>query len=523
MNGRRILCLALALVALSAPTARAQVARGDSAWAAGDFHVASIAYERALAADSSSVRALYRLGILASWDGRLDSALTLIARARSIEPQDPDVMIAQARISSWKGDHKAALALYDSVLAARPGNREAALSRAQVLGWVGRFKEADAGYARLMGENPRDLDALAGRGQIAAWSGDLKMAVEYYTAALSVDSSHVRSLVGLAQVRSWQGRHRESMELNDRALAIEQGNRDALQLQAAIRGARRPLLEPTLGWSHDSDDNTAWWETVRVSMFLADGLQGFANVGLAQLSDPTRQANRAGGEAGLRYNVGDFGVTGAVGVRHLSSDFASDQTPATWRGGLSYRLSPGAGIGVGYAHYPFDETAFLAGQKLIVDELSADGDVNLREDITLGLGGGFGWFSDDNQRHSFVVSVTKRFPPQWTAGLFGRLLGYDHQGQGYFSPDRYLTGEARGSFTQTWTGWEGRLGAGLGVQQTFEGATVQSEWHLDGRLARKWGVANEVALSLGYTNSAASSTTGAFRYFTGSLSARIGL
>jgi hypothetical protein len=52
---------------------------------------------------------------------------------------------------------------------------------------------------------------------------------------------------------------------------------------------------------------------------------------------------------------------------------------------------------------------------------------------------------------------------------------------------------------------------------------VQAEWHLDGRLARKWGVSNEVALFLAWTNSAASSTTGAFRYFTGSLSARIGL
>jgi len=46
---------------------------------------------------------------------------------------------------------------------------------------------------------------------------------------------------------------------------------------------------------------------------------------------------------------------------------------------------------------------------------------------------------------------------------------------------------------------------------------------LDGRLARKWGLSNEVALFLAWTNSAASSTTGAFRYFTGSLSARIGL
>jgi len=121
------------------------------------------------------------------------------------------------------------------------------------------------------------------------------------------------------------------------------------------------------------------------------------------------------------------------------------------------------------------------------------------------------------------VALTKRFPPQWTAGVYGRLLGYDQAGVGYFSPDRFLTGEGRGSYTYTWPGWEVRAGAGLGIQQTFEGADVQAEWHLDGRLARKWGLSNEVALFLAWTNSAASSTTGAFRYFTGSLSARIGL
>jgi hypothetical protein len=313
------------------------------------------------------------------------------------------------------------------------------------------------------------------------------------------------------------------MQLTNRALALQKDDRDARQLQASVRSAQRPLLEPTIGWSHDSDDNNAWWETLGASMFLADGLQGFASAGLAQLSDPTREAHRVSGEAGLRYNVGDFGLTGALGVRHLTSDFASDRTPATWRASASYRLSPGAGVGLGYGHYPFDETAFLAGRDLNVDEVSADGDVNLREDITLGVGGGFAWLSDDNQRHSFVMTVTKRFPPHWTAGVFGRLLGYDHKGVGYFSPDRFLTGEARGSYTYVWPGWEARLGAGLGVQQTFNGATVQGEWHVDGRLARKWGVVDEVALTLGYTNSAASSTTGAFRYFTGSLSARIGL
>lgn len=513
------------LLLCSAGVARldAQVSTADSAWAAGDFHGARIGYERALAGDSTSVRALYRLGVLASWDGELDSSLTLFNKARSYEPGDPDVRIAEARVLSWKGDYKGSVQHYDSVLADHPDNREAGLGRAQVLAWAGKYREADQQYALLMSVDPQDLDALAGRGQLAAWNADFPLAVEYYTAALAVDSNHVRSLVGLAQVRSWQGRHHEAMRLSDRALATESDNRDARQVQILARSARRPTLEPTVGWSHDTDDNNNWWETVAVSMYVADGLQGFSSVGLAQLSDPTRDANRSSAEGGARYNVGNFGFTGAIGVRNLSPDFADERTPATWRGSMSYRITPGAGVGVGYAHYPFDETAFLAGQDVDIDEVTADGDVNVGENLTLGGGGSLGWFSDGNMRHSFVVALTKRFPPQWTAGVYGRLLGYDQAGVGYFSPDRFLTGEGRGSYTYTWPGWEARAAAGLGIQQTFKGADVQAEWHLDGRMARKWGLSNEVALLLGWTNSAASSTTGAFRYFTGSLSARIGL
>ena len=133
----------------------AQESTADSAWAAGDFHGARIGYERALADDSTSVRALYRLGVLASWDGKLDSSLTLLGKARSYEPGDPDVRIAEARVLSWKGDYKGSVQHYDSVLADHPDNREAGLGRAQVLGWAGKYREADQQYALLMSVDPR--------------------------------------------------------------------------------------------------------------------------------------------------------------------------------------------------------------------------------------------------------------------------------------------------------------------------------------------------------------------------------
>jgi len=501
----------------------AQVPTGDAAWSQGDFHAARIAYEHALRDDSSSVRALYRLAILASWDSKLDSALVLLRKARALEPTELDVRAYEAKVLSWNGDTRGAIARYDSILAVAPDNREAAYGRGQTLAWSGRYDEADKAYVELVERNPADLDAIAARAQVAAWRGDLARAVDIYQSALKTDPNHVRSLVGLAQVRNWQGRHRESMQLADRALALEKNDREAQQVVASVRAARRPELNGSIGWSHDSDKNTNWWETIGTALYLADGLRAFASAGLGELHDPARDAHRYVAEVGATYATGNLGITAAVGLRTLTADSGSDRTPASWRSAVSYRPSPRWGAGVGYAHYPFDETAFLVSRKLNVDELSLDGDVDVGWMTSLGAGGGLAWLSDDNTRHSVVLSATKRLTGNWNAGVFGRLMGYDHKGIGYFSPDRFLVGEVRSTYTWRSSKWEARAGAGLGLQQVASDARAQGEWHLDGRLARRWATINEIALSGSYTNSAASSTSGAFRYYTGILSLRLGL
>src|SRR3989442_3315530 len=47
----------------------------------GDYAAARASYERVLAADSSNERAMYRLAILDSWDGKLVRSLARIARS----------------------------------------------------------------------------------------------------------------------------------------------------------------------------------------------------------------------------------------------------------------------------------------------------------------------------------------------------------------------------------------------------------------------------------------------------------
>lgn len=481
--------LGLALLGATAPMA-GQSPTADSLWAAGNYAAAKVEYERALHDNPGWVRALYRLGILASWDGRLDSALALLRDAREIEPAEPDVRAYEARVLAWDGRYTAAIVRYDSLLAENPDNRDARFGRAQANAWWGRHPEAEREYLALIERNPEDAEAL----------------------------------VGLAQLRQWQGRPDEASHYATRALRVAPEDRAAREVAQQARALSRPRLELTLGLSHDSDDNHAWWQSLGTSMILADGLRGFASVGALEASDPVEDgAIRLHGEVGATLNRGNLGLTAAVGGRRLTSDFGVDHSVATWRGSAAVRFGPGAGAGIGYAHYSFDETAGLISRELNVDELSLDADVELTRRLSLGVGAGYGWLSDDNSRQSFVVALTQRVAPRVTVGFYGRALSYDFKGTGYFSPDPFLLGEVRSAWTRVVERWETRLSGGLGLQQVGSGAKAQSEWHLEGRVARRWATVNEVALSAGFSTSAVSSTTGAFDFYTMALSLRLGL
>jgi hypothetical protein len=52
---------------------------------------------------------------------------------------------------------------------------------------------------------------------------------------------------------------------------------------------------------------------------------------------------------------------------------------------------------------------------------------------------------------------------------------------------------------------------------------AQTEWHVEARMGRRWGTGNRLDLFGGVTNSAVSSTSGAFRYRNAGVSLTLGL
>ncbi len=502
----------------------AQVAEADAAWNQGRYGAAREAYLRALSEDPASVRAAFRLGVLAAWNGNLDSALSYLARARTADPDDPDVRAMQAQVLTWAGRYPEALVQWDSLIALFPARLDGPVGKARTLAWDGRSVEADSLYGSVLARDPTNAEALDGRAQLAFWDGRTAEAIAGYAQALSYDPTDVVGRVGLARVYQATGRQFDALAEADSAVALAPANRDALGARRLIGRSVLPVVELSAGWSDDSDDNTMWWQVVSVATPLANRVRGFGSVGIYEgSSSPSVSAARGTAELGATYTQARWQLTGAFGVQGLWPDAGASRSALTARIGGTYRVRPTVGVGVSYAHFPYAETAYLIGADLDIDAVDGTLDATLGPGLTLGAGGGGGWFSDGNQRTSAVLALTKQLPDHFFVGGLVRMVWFAEPGVGYFSPDRFTVLEGRGGHARVGQTWETRLSAGLGVQQVGISGSWQFEVHLEGRAAWWFASRNRLEVFAGVSNSAYLSATGAYRWGTAGLVIRLGL
>jgi tetratricopeptide (TPR) repeat protein len=520
---RRRGVLLLGALVLVHTTAAAQEPEADAAWAQGRYEVARAAYQRVLAANPRAVRANLRIGVMLSWQGRLDSALIFLSRARAADPADPEIRVIQARIMALDKQYEGALARYDSVLAERPTFHDAALGRAQTLAWAGRLDESLAAYNQMIAKDSNDREARLGRAQVSGWKGDLETAEQEYRALLRQNPRDVDARVGLGYVYFWQGRAAAAGRQAKYALAIDSTHQTARELRHQLRQNNPSSVETSANWSNDSDDNTSFWQTAAASAPLGGGVGVFGSVNALETSDPVLEATRFGGEAGITLTRGNLHLSGAAGARRLYPEVAPSRTSATYRGRLGYRPVPRLGLSVGYSRLPFDEIASLMERDLDMELLEGGFDLKAASSLSIYGGGGALWLNDGNSRTSVAGGITRRIDRAFSVGLFGRTLSYERRGTGYFSPDRFSIFEVTAGYSHEGDRWIASLSGGLGVQQIGRRGAAQSEWHVEGRGGHRWGSGNRIELFGLVTNSAVSSTTGAFRYRSAGLSVRLGL
>src|SRR2546429_552209 len=240
----------------------AQLPEAEAAFQRGDYGAARAAYERALAADSTNVRALYQLAILDSWDGKLGRSLERFARLRRLAPRDDDITVAHARVLAWADRTAAAGALYDSVLARAPDR----------------------------------TDALAGRARTVAWSGALDRAERLWRDGLARHADDPELLIGLAQTLSWKGQPGLGEGYAARARSLAPQDRTVLELERELRAAVRPSVRTTVDGAGDSDGNTFVAQEAYYEASLGTAVRGTVRAGWRHAS--------LGAAAGASYGAG---------------------------------------------------------------------------------------------------------------------------------------------------------------------------------------------------------------------------
>jgi tetratricopeptide (TPR) repeat protein len=420
--------------------------------------------------------------------GKLDSALVYLARARTADPTNTEIRLAQARVLSWGHRYGQALAGYDSLLAERPGLPDALLGKAQVNAWQGRLDQAERGYRAVLDQNPRYVDALVGLGYVHHWQGQEDLAEREARSALAIDSTH-------------------------------QGARSLL----LSLGEAGSSFGATATWSNDSDHNTVFEQALRATVAAGSGVAAFGAVNALQASDRALDDTRYGGEAGLSLDLGTLQLLGAAGGRRLNPEVAPSRTSATYRAQLHWRPVPALGLGMGYSRAPFDEIASLIERGLDLEALEAGADVRLLPGMTVSGGVGALWLSDGNRRTGANARLTQRIDRHLFLGTEGKRFTYRRRDARYFSPDRFSVLEGIAGYSLEESAWIASLSGGLGAQQVGKQGKTQTEWHLEGRTGKRWGGGNRIELFGLVTNSAVSSTTGAFRHRSAGLTVRLGL
>ncbi|HJQ09699.1 MAG TPA: tetratricopeptide repeat protein [Gemmatimonadaceae bacterium] len=545
------------------------LARAESAYRAGAYPMAADLYQWIVTHDNPPASiAVFRLATLRSWDNKLDEAVVLYRHYIRQEPADAEGPIALARTLAWGAHYDSAIAIYDSLITARKRVRDATVDRAQALAWAGRINESLDAYRGWLRTTPTDRDAAIAYARTLAWSGRLDEAEAQYAElsrtgsaaatkglarvigwrgdldrseatwrrVLQTDPNDPEALTGLAQVLSWQGRQTDAESALQQALRANPSYGDARALMRWVQADLRPNVTVTGTGINDSDNNRSTTISADYTgRALWEGAFG------ARFSD--RHANFAAIDSradafslfGRWQPVGaSWQLRGEGGLVSHSSTFLIPPQKTLWSagGGLSGKLGRDLTIAASAVRTPFDETALLIANGVVITEFGGEATLALPARLILSGGGSHARLTGgtaDNARDAFNATLRWNQSRNWSIAASGRQYGYDTTStDGYFAPRRYTLGEVstRGHVGAN-LGWysDGELAVGR-QRIEFFGSSATSRTTERGALSLgyRFDPAHEISASGLYANVAgpAQTTSSEYHWYMFALRAKLG-
>lgn len=540
---------------------------GDSAYSVGGGarQHAIAAYREVVRRDSAaSSRAVYRLATMLAEDGAYSEAITLHLLYATLEPNDREGALGQARTYTWAGRSNEALAIYRAVLAAEPDYRDAAMGAGQVLAWSARFDESAATYRAWLQHRPSDRDATLALARTLAWWGKLSEAARIYDSLYAADGStdarkglalvaawqgdlagserlwrglagempsDAEVWTGLAQVLRWRGQPFEARDALHNALTIDPTHRDARSQRRWLDAELAPTVHGRVVSLGDSDGNRAHIFSIegaalpwRRAAVRFDAARVRAMLGGAQ-----RVSQTARGSARLRLPWGaeDWTARMELGVNARPSADSADnpRLRPVWSLGLGGRLSNRASAELRVGRTVIDETVPLILNGVRLTSADADYGAQLGDRLNVSASLSAGSLRGDsaaNARLSSVLAARWVMAQGRSFGITARMLKHSREARdGYFSPRRYAHVELSVRARQgRELGWAVSGDAGLGLQYADYHAqqTTQPTQRVSGSVSYVFAPGLEWTFSGVLANVATSATSSASSYRFGSLS-----
>jgi tetratricopeptide (TPR) repeat protein len=493
----------LIALALLLPHGRASAQDpADRAWDRGDTRTAWTLYSRRLAADSTDMVALERLGLMAGWAGRYDQSLQLFDRLLRIAPDNVEAAVDRARVEAWQGHVAEAIHEVDAVLARAPGNVTALEARAQFLAWAGRLDSAAVVYQRLLAEDST-VTAMAGLARVRGWQGHVKEAERLWRGALARDSAYAPALTGLAETLRWEGRDAAAREVAERGTRLAPRDHDLQTQRTLVEVAMRPHTAFNFTYESDSDGNGvgtldargAWRPAPRLE------LRGSGYLRWLSLSGATAFSQQAYGGLLEGWTQLEPGWTFAAGLGASGSDVtgASAVTRYALRAS-SPRREPVVGT-IALTHDPLDVTAPLVQHRVTVRQVALDVRAAPPGGWTITGAFSFARFegSEPNDRTAGTAVVLRSFAHDFAVGGSARIYGFQKDlNDGYFDPSLYVLLEIPGRWQRAFGQVVPAVEVAPGLQKV-ESGSFSAAIRLQGELRYAVAAGREVVLRAGYS------------------------
>jgi len=222
---------------------------------------------RALEINPSHARAAFLLAEICLRQGQPDSALALLQRARSLAPQDKEILNDLGKLLLDRGDPRGAAGCFEAALSV-DSLYPLALYNLGIAAWrLGNLDRARACLENVAARFAGDEKVQNNLGVVLYSSGETAGAERAYRAALTADSLYAPAWNNMGNLAAAEGRGAEAKKYYLRALAL-----DSLYAQAGFslgmlclreldepEAGRRYLtralaLEPDAGWADQARD-----------------------------------------------------------------------------------------------------------------------------------------------------------------------------------------------------------------------------------------------------------------------------